>query len=135
MTEVTTVRGGCHCGAVQFEAKLQHPCEAQICNCSICRKCGFQHLIVPATQFQLTSGTEFLRNYQFRSKTAKHFFCCVCGVKSFYVPRSNPDGYSLNVRCLDLPADCEVEFSKFDGRNWSKHGADLAHLSTERAEE
>lgn len=97
--------------------------------------CGFQHLIVPANSFRLISGKEDLAEYQFKSRTARHLFCSICGVKSFYVPRSNPDGYSLNVRCLEMPGECQLTFSEFDGRNWSKHAGELAHLSVPQMKE
>ena len=92
--------------------------------------CGFQHLIVPANCFRLVSGQAVLREYRFESRSARHLFCGVCGVKAFYVPRSNPDGYSLNIRCLELPRECELVFSHFDGSNWEANAAGLKHLST-----
>ena len=131
MVDRAKVTGSCHCGAVRFEAQVERSSESQICNCSICRMCGFQHLIVPASRFNLISGEDQLREYRFKSRTARHLFCGVCGVKSFYVPRSNPDGISLNVRCLEFPPGSHVEFSEFDGRNWSKNAASLRHLSEE----
>ena len=71
------------------------------CNCSICRMTGYLHLIVDEERFRLDQGRRRLATYSFNTGTAKHLFCSVCGVKSFYVPRSNPDGFSVNVRCLD----------------------------------
>lgn len=129
MIQKLTVQGGCHCGNVRFEAQINRTSEVQVCNCSMCSMCGFQHLIVSADNFQLMSDETSLSEYQFRSKTARHFFCSTCGVKSFYVPRSNPDGFSLNVRCLELTDDCELIYSDFDGRNWSAHAGKLACLS------
>jgi hypothetical protein len=96
-----THRGGCHCGAVRFEVRAPAQVTVSECNCSICRMSGYLHLIVPASRFQLLRGAEALRLYQFNTGTARHLFCGHCGVKSFYVPRSNPDGYSINVRCLE----------------------------------
>ena len=100
--------GGCHCGAVRFEAKLAEPAIAQTCNCSICEKTGFIHLIVPGSAFRLLTGEDGLTVYTFNTKTAHHLFCSVCGVKSFYRPRSNPDGWSVNARCLDAPLALEL---------------------------
>ena len=131
MTQQIQVKGGCHCGAVQFEALVNRKSEVQVCNCSLCSMSGYQHLIVPADNFRLVAGESILSEYQFNSKTARHFFCSICGIKSFYVPRSNPDGYSLNVRCLDLPAECELDISEFDGQNWEQNAAELAHLSVQ----
>jgi hypothetical protein len=122
-------RGGCHCGAVRFEVEAPARIEAHECNCSICRMVGYLHLIVPAARFRLLEGAEALTEYRFNTGTARHLFCRHCGVKSFYVPRSNPDGYSVNVRCLD-PATLEaVEVVPFDGRNWEAAAGELAHLS------
>lgn len=129
MTQKLSVEGGCHCGNVRFKVKIKRKSEVQNCNCSMCSMCGYQHLIVPAADFQLKTSFSALSEYRFRSKTARHFFCSNCGVKSFYVPRSNPDGYSINVRCLELPDNCELDFSDFDGMNWSANAGDLAHLS------
>src|SRR5271166_2790806 len=98
---MVTHSGGCHCGQVRFEVIAPAALEADECNCSICRMSGFLHLIVPADRFTLTSGAEVLRTYSFNTHTAKHLFCGICGVKSFYVPRSHPDGFSVNVRCID----------------------------------
>ena len=99
------------------------------CNCSMCGKSGFLHLIVPKSCFQLLEGAEHLSTYTFNTGVAKHYFCKVCGIKSFYVPRSNPDGYSINVRCLDQATVRSVKVTHFDGQNWDQHGAELSHLS------
>ena len=68
---------------------------------------------------------------QINTGTAKHTFCAVCGVKSFYVPRSNPDGFSVNLRCLDDPKDfSEVRIVNFDGRSdWDASAMAIAHKS------
>ena len=106
--------GSCHCGAVRLEVEAAEDIEAYECNCSLCRRTGFLHLIVPASRFRLLSGGDALTTYTFNTRTAKHLFCRICGVKAFYVPRSNPDGYSVNVRCLD-PATIEhIEVETFD---------------------
>ena len=96
-----THRGGCHCGAVAFEVDAPARLDVQQCNCSVCSMTGFLHLIVPASRFRLLRGAEMLETYTFNTGTARHLFCRRCGIKSFYVPRSNPDGFSVNVRCLD----------------------------------
>jgi hypothetical protein len=128
-----THRGGCHCGAVAFEVDAPARLEAQQCNCSVCSMTGFLHLIVPASRFRLLQGTEALVSYTFNTGTARHLFCGRCGVKSFYVPRSNPDGFSVNVRCLDHATIEHVEVTEFDGRNWEQSAASLAHLSRDEA--
>jgi hypothetical protein len=123
--------GGCHCGRVKFAVEAPAEIDALECNCTICSKSGYLHLIVPKSHFSLLEGSEFLSTYRFNTGTAKHFFCKVCGIKSFYVPRSNPDGYSVNVRCLDSTATAKITVRPFDGKNWEQHAGDLANLSKE----
>jgi hypothetical protein len=112
--------GGCHCGRVRFE--IQAPAEIEVadCNCSICAKFGYLHLTVPQSRFRLLSGSDSLTSYQFNTGTAKHLFCSHCGVKSFYVPRSHPDGYSVNVRCLDAGTVTAMRVEQIDGKNWEQ---------------
>jgi hypothetical protein len=93
---------------------------ASECNCSICAKSGYLHLIVPRSRFRLLQGSESLTTYTFNTGTAKHLFCSVCGVKSFYVPRSHPDGYSVNVHCLDPSTIERIEIKPFNGLEWEK---------------
>jgi hypothetical protein len=123
-------RGGCHCGAVRFEVEAPERILVQDCNCSLCAMTGFLHLIVPKSKFRLVKGGENITTYTFNTGIAKHTFCRTCGIKSFYVPRSNPDGIDVNVRCLDQPPK-EMTIEPFDGRDWERHGAELAHLSKE----
>ena len=111
---LVTHRGGCHCGAVAFEVAAPARLTVSDCNCSICRMSGYLHLIVPAARFRLLRGEDSLSEYRFNSGTARHLFCRRCGVKSFYVPRSNPDGYSVNLRCLDRATLAEVIVEPFD---------------------
>jgi hypothetical protein len=115
---VITHRGGCHCGRVRFE--IEAPARLQVidCNCSMCAKSGYLHLIVPKERFRLLSGSDALTSYEFNTRTAKHLFCSVCGVKSFYVPRSHPDGYSVNARCLDEGSVQDLSIVHADGKNW-----------------
>ena len=126
--------GGCHCGAVRFEAALPAHVEAQSCNCSVCAKTGFVHVIVPESRFRLLQGAESLQTYTFNTGVARHTFCRVCGVKSFYRPRSNPDGWSVNARCLDDAETLDIAIEPFDGRNWEANAAALAHLSHDTPE-
>jgi hypothetical protein len=117
---VVTHSGGCHCGRVRFEVLAPARIEVIDCNCSICAKAGYLHLIVPKERFKLVSGDDALTTYEFNTGTAKHLFCSVCGIKSFYVPRSHPDGYSVNVRCLDDGSVEAMTVSQGDGKNWEK---------------
>jgi hypothetical protein len=123
--------GGCHCKAVRFEVQLPEAVEAQACNCSVCEMTGFVHVIVPESRFRLVSGEDKLTAYTFNTGVAKHLFCSVCGIKSFYRPRSNPDGWSVNARCLDDPDSLDIRIEAFDGRNWEANAGALAHLSRE----
>lgn len=113
-------RGGCHCGTVTFEVLAADAIEARECNCSICRMSGHLHLHVEKDQFRLLTGSDKLSTYTFNTGTAKHYFCSVCGVKSFYVPRSKPDGYSVNVRCLKEGAVRVTRIIPFDGKHWEE---------------
>lgn len=131
MSESVLHHGGCHCGAVRYTVRAPARITAQSCNCSMCARTGFLHLIVPASAFTLDAGRESLSEYSFNTGVAKHLFCKRCGVKSFYVPRSNPDGWSINVHCLDPGTIEELTVEAFDGQNWEQHASALAHLSTE----
>jgi len=121
--------GGCHCGAVMWEADLADDVTALECNCSICAKAGFLHLIAPKAKFRLLAGEDQLTEYNFNTGVARHFFCSICGVKSHYAPRSNPDGYSLNLRCMDHAQFASINIEPFDGQNWEENAGKLAHLS------
>ncbi len=133
-TDATTIishRGGCHCGRVRFEAEGPARLDVLDCNCSICSKSGFVHWIVAQSKFRLLCGKDDLVTYQFGTGVARHLFCGHCGVKSFYVPRSNPDGIDINVRCLDDEPRRQLHVTEFDGRDWDKGGHLLAGLSAE----
>ena len=114
------ISGGCHCRAVRFEADVPAEVEVLDCNCSICAATGFRHLIVPHSSFGLLSGAEALTHYRFGTGAADHLFCSVCGVKSFYQPRSHPEAWSLNVNALDDASGLSMTVRRFDGRNWEK---------------
>ena len=126
--KMTWHKGGCHCGAVTYEVLAPDEIELVACNCSICSMTGFLHLIVPKDRFKLLTGKRKLTNYTFETGQAKHLFCSVCGVKSFYVPRSHPDGFSVNFRCLDAEDFTSVLTTDFDGKNWEQHSDELPPL-------
>ncbi len=113
-----THSGGCHCGRVRFEVVAPKILSVSECNCSICSKAGYLHLVVPAERFKLLSGKDVLRSYSFNTHTAQHLFCSVCGIKSFYVPRSHPDGFSVNARCIDSHTIEKLTVRSFNGREW-----------------
>ena len=112
--------GGCHCGKVKFEVEAPTQLRVTECNCSICSKSGYLHLIVPHEKFRLVEGEEHLIKYEFNTKTAKHYFCKTCGIKSFYIPRSHPDGYSVNVRCIESDTIESIEVIPSNGKEWEK---------------
>jgi hypothetical protein len=123
-----THRGGCHCGRVRFEVDAPPELELTECNCSICGRTGYLHLIVPRSRFRLLAGRGDLTSYRFNTGTAEHLFCATCGIKSFYVPRSHPDGFSVNARCLDAGTATGTRVSPFDGDHWEASAATLPPL-------
>lgn len=125
--------GSCHCGRVSFTALLPDTITAHECNCSICYRVGFLHVIVPRHHFTLETGADDLTTYTFNTEIAKHTFCQYCGVKAFYTPRSNPDGISLNLRCMDRTEFASVTIEPFDGKNWQGNAGKLAHLSNAKS--
>ena len=124
-----THTGGCHCGRVRFEVDAPSDIAADECNCSICKKSGFLHLLVAAGAFRLLQGENDIQTYTFNTGVAKHYFCRSCGVKSFYVPRSHPHGISVNVNCLDIDTITSIQITPFDGRNWEQNVSRLSPIS------
>jgi hypothetical protein len=118
--QTTIIIGGCHCRAVKFTAEVAINTIILDCNCSICAMTGFKHLVVPHSQFKLLSGKSQLSSYQFNTNQANHLFCSVCGVKSFYQPRSHPDSWSINTHCIDDFVESEWQHESFDGKNWEQ---------------
>ena len=127
MSDTTLVvhRGGCHCGRVAFEVDAPERLEVVDCNCSVCAMTGYLHLIVPAAQFRLLAGADAITEYRFNTGAARHLFCRYCGIKSFYVPRSHPDGISVHARCLKPGTVTGMTVTPFDGRNWEAARAGL----------
>src|SRR4029078_12651198 len=116
--------GGCHCGAVRFEAEVAGPPIAALdCNCSVCRMTGFMHIVVPHDRFELIAGRDALSSYRFGTGAAQHLFCRNCGIKSFYQPRSHPDAWSINADALDHPVELAIE--RFEGANGEQAKANL----------
>jgi hypothetical protein len=126
--KMTWKEGGCHCKAVRYEVQVPAEIELVACNCTICAMTGYLHLIVPKARFNLLSGKRKLSTYTFETGAAKHYFCSVCGIKSFYVPRSHSDGFSVNFRCLDDQDFKSVITTDFDGRHWEQHIDELPPL-------
>ncbi len=126
---MTVHRGGCHCGRVRFEIDAPADIAATQCNCSICRMTGFLHLFVRRDNFRLQSGGDAIETYTFNTGVAQHYFCRRCGIKSYYVPRSHPDGISVNVNCLEADTINSLSVAPFDGRHWEENVSQLSSLS------
>jgi len=126
---MTIHKGGCHCGRVRFEVEAPADIAADQCNCSICRKSGHLHLIVPKADFRLLSGDDDVTTYTFNTGVAQHYFCRHCGIKSFYVPRSHPTGISVNTNCLDPDTIRSLTVTPFDGQAWEQNIHKLSPLS------
>lgn len=86
------------------------------------------HLFVARKDFRLLQGDDALVTYTFNTGVAQHRFCRHCGIKSFYVPRSHPDGFSINVHCLDHATVESVNVTAFDGRNWEQNVSQLSPI-------
>lgn len=110
--------GGCHCGAIAFRLRWDDEMDIIDCNCSICRKKGFLHLIVPEENFELLNGGESLVEYRFNTGVAIHKFCRQCGIHAFYSPRSHPDSVDVNLRCVEDVDVSSLNVVVFDGQNW-----------------
>ena len=117
--ELQTYQGGCHCGRVRFRISADLA-TTTYCNCSICAKKGFLHLIVAPAQFELLCGKDDLTTYRFNTGTAQHTFCRHCGMHPFYMPRSDPDKIDVNARCLDDIDLTALDLKYFDGRHWEE---------------
>ncbi len=131
MVKLVLHRGGCHCGAVKYEVDAPENIDVSECNCSICSKSGYLHLIVPKSRFRLMTKWDNLEEYTFDTREAKHLFCKICGIKSFYIPRSHPNGISVNVRCLNDSTIKSITIEHFDGKNWEDNMHKLRPLSEE----
>ncbi|NEQ19186.1 MAG: GFA family protein [Microcoleus sp. SIO2G3] len=110
-------RGSCHCGKVQFEVTTNLERVVR-CNCSLCSRRGAIMHRVPAEQFTLIAGEDYLTLYQFHTKTAKHYFCKICGIYPFHRPRVAPDFYGINVACLEDVDTFKLEPGLVDGRSY-----------------
>jgi hypothetical protein len=111
--------GSCHCGRIAFRVQADLA-EVLECNCSICTKKGFLHLIVEKARFQLLRGEQHMATYSFNTHVAKHIFCVTCGCHPYYIPRSDPDKIDVNARCLDGIDISSIAPHPFDGINWEQ---------------
>jgi hypothetical protein len=119
MSATQTYRGGCHCGKVRYEVKLDLTNPVTACNCSMCGRAGTFLSFVPAGEFKLLSGGEALTDYQFNRHNIHHLFCSVCGIKSFARgSKGDQPMVAINARCLD-----DVDLSKLQVNHVNGKGA------------
>ncbi|XP_058787467.1 uncharacterized protein LOC131661845 [Vicia villosa] len=120
-SETVMHTGGCHCKSVRWKVIAPSSVEVWDCDCSICYMRANSNFTVPADKFELLADSaEFLTTYTFGTHTAKHTFCKICGITSFYYPRSNPEGVAVTIRCVDHGTMTIHENKNFDGRNWER---------------
>ncbi len=113
-----TYQGSCHCGAVRYEVQLDIS-ELTACDCSLCGRTGWLLSFTKADLFELRSGKEQLRDYQFHKRVIHHPFCTICGVHSFSYG-NNAEGeasYSINTRCLEGFNPEKHPIRTFPGKN------------------
>ncbi|KAK0517551.1 hypothetical protein JMJ35_000706 [Cladonia borealis] len=120
MDQPVVHKGSCHCGKVTFSILHSPKLSISECNCSICYMKGFLGLIIRASALQSLSGKENLTEYTFNTGTAKHWFCKTCGISPLTIPRSFPEGYNINFRCLQRENVREVKVTPRDGQHWEE---------------
>lgn len=130
-----TYSGGCHCGAVRYEADMDLSEGTLRCNCSMCGKTRAWLIGISSDDFRLLKGQESLADYQFNRNNIHHLFCKTCGVKSFgrgIGPGGKPM-VAIMVATVDNVSDAELAalpIMYVDGRNdnFAKPPAETRHL-------
>jgi hypothetical protein len=130
-----TYKGGCHCGAVKFEADIDFTQGTHRCNCSYCAKVRNWNVVIKPAAFRLLAGEDLLTDYQFGSKAGHHLFCKICGVRSFergYVEQIGGDYVSVKIATLDMPheelAALPVQFDNGRDNRWWEPPMVTRHL-------
>ena len=118
-------KGGCHCGAVQFEFDAAAKVDVTDCNCSMCHMTGYEHVFVPQADLRFICGEGELTEYRFNTGQAVHMFCKTCGIKPLYRPRSHPEAWSVNLRCVAPGTLSIAKRIAFDGQDWEGNIAAL----------
>ncbi len=95
-----TYQGSCHCGKVTFEVDMDLD-HVRVCDCSLCRKRGALNHRVEDSDLRILTPLDELTLYQWHTRTAKDYFCPSCGILPFRRPRTAPEVWTVNVRCLD----------------------------------
>ncbi|WP_026148007.1 GFA family protein [Robiginitomaculum antarcticum] len=121
----TVHKGSCHCGAVAFTFKAPANAPVTHCNCSVCQMTGFLHVFVDEADLTFISGETHLAQYRFGTGRAVHMFCKTCGIKPLYRPRSHPESWSVNLRCVISGTLIPAETIDFNGQNWEASIAGL----------
>ncbi len=96
-----THTGSCHCGHVSFEVIAPAKLQVSECNCSMCSKVGFLHLIGPADRFKLLSGIGVLFTFLVNAGTANYMCCSVGGSNVYYVSGSHHDRITVSARGIE----------------------------------
>jgi hypothetical protein len=118
-------QGGCHCGAVRFEFDAPPVVDVTVCNCSICDMTGYAHVFVAKENLRFLLGEDHLTEYRFNTGQALHMFCQTCGIKPLYGPRSHPESWSVNLRCIEAGTLTVGKRIAFDGQDWEGNIAGL----------
>ncbi len=130
MSLASKLKAACHCSTVRFDVVLKDGFKTvRRCNCSFCRMRGAVVVSAKLGDITFTQGEEKLTLYQFNSKSAKHYFCSLCGIYTHHQRRSNPNEFGINVACLEgvSPFDFQ-EVPIFDGINHPKDGGKAGAL-------
>jgi hypothetical protein len=132
-----TYTGGCHCGAVRFEADLDISAGTGKCNCTICTKMRLWSVDAQPEAFRLIAGKAELTDYRGSNAVAHHLFCKHCGVRPFErIDMPNMTGgvyYNVNVACLDgvdIDELMAAPLTYYDGLhdNWGEAPDETRHL-------
>jgi hypothetical protein len=132
MLQVNTPhKAACHCRSVEFEVTLTDGLRtARRCTCSMCRMRGAVAVSAEIDGIAFTKGEDELTLYQFNTKTAKHYFCSVCGIYTHHQRRSNPRQFGVIVACLEGISPFDLpEVDVLDGVN---HPKDAGGVPTAR---
>jgi hypothetical protein len=119
-----TIKGSCHCGGTRFEL-AEAPASVTRCTCSFCSKRGALWAYYQRAQVQVTVQPEQSGTYRWRTKTAQHHFCSVCGCGTY---SESPDWstgtadfdnpkIAVNARLFDDFALDAVPVEIIDGKN------------------
>lgn len=108
----------CHCKKVKIEVTLPDNPVFVRCNCSLCKRKGAIMTMVNQENFKILDGKSSIKKYQFHTKVANHFFCCICGIYTHHNPRRDPKLFGVNVGCLENFDENNIkDIKNMDGKN------------------